>query len=95
MTLELDLPGRTTRDYRGPPLPSRVQAALEAALTSQEGAISVSGAPSAVSASRAQQPARSAGQGGEQGRRVGRDLFSCGDECQLSERNVPEQEDTV
>ncbi|XP_043233135.1 kinesin-like protein KIF3B [Amphibalanus amphitrite] len=63
MLLELDMPARTTRDYRGPVVAPRYQAALEAALTPQEDEISVNAAPAAaesrfrVRASRSEQPA--------------------------------------
>ena len=59
---ELDMPSRTTRDYREPAVAPRYQAALEAALTPQETEISVNAAPSPadaryrVKASRTEQP---------------------------------------
>ena len=62
MCLELDMPSRTTRDYREPAVAPRYQAALEAALTPQETEISVNAAPSPadaryrVKASRTEQP---------------------------------------
>ena len=65
MLLELDMPARTTRDYRGPLVAPRYQAALEAALTPQESEISVNAAPAAaearfrVRASRTEQPSGS------------------------------------
>jgi len=34
--LELDMPSRTTRDYEGPAIAPKVQAALEAALQEEE-----------------------------------------------------------
>ena len=78
MCLELDMPARTTRDYRGPLVAPRYQAALEAALTPQESEISVSAAPAAaaagrfrVKASRTEQPTgsvcRAKGRGGGEG----------------------------
>lgn len=36
LQLELDMPSRTTRDYEGPSVAPRVQAALDAALQDEE-----------------------------------------------------------
>lgn len=36
MLLELDMPNRTTRDYEGPAIAPKVQAALEAALQDED-----------------------------------------------------------
>ncbi|XP_037070963.1 kinesin-like protein KIF3B [Pollicipes pollicipes] len=44
MSLELDAPARTTRDYRGPLVAPRMQAALQAALTPTEDVISIDAA---------------------------------------------------
>lgn len=36
VSIELDMPARTTRDYEGPTVAPRVQAALDAALQDEE-----------------------------------------------------------
>ena len=41
LELELELPVRTTRDYQGPTIAPRVQAALDQALLPQEGDLEV------------------------------------------------------
>ena len=44
MSLELDRPSRTTRDYRGPSVAPRVAAALQKALTPSDSVLSVDAA---------------------------------------------------